>query len=155
MKTGSRDGKYSDEKNGGDDRRSDERREREWALQERAFDAERHGEPADGEARLQRYRAVARALREPIVPALPMDFARIVARRARADAELAGRLELRIAVAMIALLGLVGLFWLTRDGGAALAAVPVVTNSWVLALVACVGTSALVQWWSGGDARWR
>lgn len=141
MNTESRDKKPLNEISG------DERREREWALQERAFDAERRGEPADGEARLQRYRAVARALREPIVPALPMDFARVVARRARVDAELSGRFELRFAVAMLALLGLAGLFWLTQDGGAALAAVPAVTNEWVLALAACIGVSYAVNGW--------
>lgn len=128
----------------------DDKRDREWALQERAFEAERGGEAAGGDARLQRYRAVARALREPVVPALPMDFARVVARRAREDAALAGRFEQRVAVALVALLGMVGLFWLVRDGGAALSALPLATNAWVLALGACVGTSALAQWWSAG-----
>jgi hypothetical protein len=127
--------------------------EREWALQERALDAERRGEAPGGDARLQRYRAVARALREPVVPSLPMDFARVVARRAREDAARAGRFEQRFAVALVALLGGAGLFFLLRDGGAALASVPVATNAWVLALAACVGVSTLAQWW--GARRYR
>ena len=149
MNTESRDGKHSGDQ-GRDEEARDERREREWALQERAFDAERQGEATEGDARLQRYRAVARALREPIVPALPRDFARRVAVRASDEAARAGQVEQRFAIGLIALLGMVGLFWLARGGGAALASLPVVTNAWVLALGACVGTSALMQWWGAG-----
>ena len=133
----------------------DEPAMREWALQERALDAERRGEPAGADTRIDRYRAIARALREPVEPQLPPDFARRVARRVRDDAAASGSAELRIATAMVAVLGAVALGWLVRDGGAAFASLPVATNAWVLALGACVGTSALVQWWSGARLRRR
>lgn len=54
--------------------------EREWLAQERAVRAERLGlDPNGDDARVQRYRLIARALRQPPAEALPDDFAQQVA----------------------------------------------------------------------------
>src|SRR6185503_17201786 len=65
----------------------DPAREREWLAQERALDAERRGlAPAGDNARVRRYRLLARALREPMPVALPADFARRMAAQAAVPA---------------------------------------------------------------------
>lgn len=131
--------------------------EREWALQERALGAERAGLPVEGDARSQRYRAVARALREPIVPQLPVDFAKQVAQRALwADGKLFdASFERWFGMGLFVLLALASL-WHLDDIVAALAATPsgrVLGNSWVLAAAACVGVSVGMQWWLRGKLR--
>lgn len=128
--------------------------EHEWALQERALDAERRGDPPSGDARVDRYRAVARALREPVVPLLPPDFARRVATKARAAAAFDDRVERRAIALTVGLLVVAGAVWLGRDTDA-LAALPVartLANSWVLALAACLGTSYFLSWWGKRSA---
>jgi anti-sigma factor RsiW len=130
----------------------DDKAAREWALQEDAFDAERRGDVPDDDARLARYRAVARALREPMTPMLPPDFAQQMARRVRNDEALAGSFEQRGAIAMIVLLALSGLVYLGAEGiAAAFAAMPgmrVIGNSWVMAFAACVAVSFATQRWA-------
>ena len=125
--------------------------EREWALQERALDAERAGAPAGGDARAQRYRAVARALREPIVPQLPADFAKQVAQRARwrEGVQFDGRFERLLGIALFAAFAVAALYHIGPII-AALAASPggrVLTNEWVLAMLACLAVSGGMQWW--------
>ena len=70
----------------------DAAREREWQAQEHALRAERLGlDPAAGDARVRRYRLLARALREPMPDALPADFAqRMAAQVAAAPAQRPG-----------------------------------------------------------------
>lgn len=60
----------------------DEAEEREWALQERAVQAERLSLDARGDEALMRYRAVTRALRQAPHETLPADFAQRVAAQA-------------------------------------------------------------------------
>lgn len=57
--------------------------EREWQAQERAMRAERLGLDSNrDDARVQRYRLITRALRQPPADALPADFAQQMAARA-------------------------------------------------------------------------
>ncbi|HEX7731823.1 MAG TPA: hypothetical protein VF415_04190, partial [Rhodanobacter sp.] len=61
---------------------ADPAREREWQAQERALQAERLGlDPAGDDARVRRYRLLARTLRQPMPEALPEDFAKQMAAR--------------------------------------------------------------------------
>ena len=54
----------------------DDAHEREWQAQEHALQAERLGlDPAGDNARVRRYRLLARALRQPLPETLPGDFA--------------------------------------------------------------------------------
>jgi hypothetical protein len=56
--------------------------EREWQAQEHALQAERLGlDPAGDDARVRRYRVLARTLRQPLPETLPADFAQRVAAR--------------------------------------------------------------------------
>lgn len=62
------------------------RSEHEVRLQALAEQAEREGTAASGDPQLDRYRLVARALRQPLVHDLPADFtARVLARIAQAE----------------------------------------------------------------------
>jgi hypothetical protein len=134
----------------------DPAREREWQAQERALRAERLGlDPHGDDARVRRYRLLARALREPPTASLPADFASQVAARAARSARArqlrGGSLE------TVLLAGLPGALVLT--GGVALAmyapswlpavrlSVPTVDPQslhWSLAFAGCLGLSWLL-----------
>lgn len=120
---------------------SDNAMEREWALQERAARAERLGLDARDDAKLQRYRAVARALRRPLDEELSPDFASQVAKEVARQATDTMRLELYLSWALLgtlaaALLGLVVRYssllqaWLS--------------NPWLVALAVCFALPALL-----------
>ena len=134
--------------------------EDEWQAQERALRAEReHADNAHDDARLRSYRAIARALREPLPDALPADFAAQVAQRAArqtqdsADLMFATPFE-RFAIGlMIALFGLaigtaVALSASTAlqpVGDAVRQAVTWGSNPWLVALAVCLATSTALQ----------
>jgi hypothetical protein len=136
----------------------DPAREREWQAQERALRAERLGlDPRGGDARVRRYRLVAKALRQPPVEALPADFARQVAARvaaAPAPAASAGRFEsvllALLAGAFVLAAGVVfvlyGQSWLSTTRVALPAAAPD-TLRWPLAFAGCLGLSWLMGAW--------
>ena len=127
--------------------------EREWQAQERALLAERNGTAiGDDDALAAPYRAVSRALRQPPMEAIPLDFAASVARQAVA-ARAAGdeRFERVLTQALIALLGLsagvvsvlYGPQWLHAIGSA----VPSGAGPWVGVLAACAGMHWLLGRW--------
>lgn len=131
--------------------------EREWQAQERALERERRGlAAADDEARVRRYRVLARALREPPPETLPADFARRVAAQAEAIAaakdEVTPRFERRLMQALVAAFGLsvgavialYGTDWLPQTAEIT-AAMHKLTDRWLLALLGCVGLSVLAR----------
>jgi len=133
--------------------------EREWQAQERALQAERLGlDPSNGDERVRRYRVLARALREPMPPALPEDFAqRMAARVAAAPARgMTGdsRSEFMLVGALVLVL-IVAAGMVTADYGSAwlpafrklLPAVGSPGANWMLALGACLGASWLLGLW--------
>lgn len=122
------------------------------------MDEERRGLPSAGEqARLLRYRQLARALRQPLEPGLPADFALRVAQRAEAEAAAADardrRFERGLAAVLVALFGLaigttiaiIGTDWLQTLAPVA----RLLANPWLFALLACIGGSRLVDVWRG------
>ena len=134
--------------------------EYEWQLQERALQQERTG-IASGEknSRLQRYRLLARVLREPLPPGLPANFAAQVARLAEAEIERGKLLDMRFEKTMLLvfllLFGLATAVAITLYGSVWL---PSITNAhssamqWLLALAACVGISRAMQPWRSNSA---
>jgi hypothetical protein len=137
----------------------DAAREREWLAQERAMRRERlQLDPAGDDARSQRYRLLARALREPLPDALPADFAqRLVARvaaspdrRAASGTRFEFALMLALATALAAAAGAVvavyGSTWLPSF--VALMPTPhAPAIRWLLALGGCLGASWLLGRW--------
>lgn len=135
--------------------------EAEWQAQEQALRAERgHADGAHDDARLRSYRAITRALREPLADALPADFAARMARRVESQAEdspaVTTRFE-RIAIGtMIALFGIaIGIAVamsastvLQPVGDAVRQIVGWVANPWLVALGACLAVSSAVQRWT-------
>jgi len=136
-----------------DDRAS----EREWLAQERAVRAERLGLDANGDdARVRRYRLIARALRQPSVDALPDDFAQRVAalathasapaetpRESRLDAGLIACVAGIFAVAGAATITLYGQDWLPALRFALPTADPQAIR-WPLVFAGCLGFSWLL-----------
>lgn len=147
----------NDDRNPGAPPFGDDAREREWLAQERAWQHERLGLDAAGDdARVRRYRLLARALRQPLDETLPADFARQVA--ARIDARLrpatGARLESVLVFALAAVMLAAAVVVTMRYGNhwlpsfnAVLPAPGSSTGSWVLALAACVGASVLLAPW--------
>jgi hypothetical protein len=134
----------------------DEQIEREWQAQERALEQERRGvDAAADEVVVQRYRLLARALRQPPVDALPADFARRLAVRAAAvgaDGSVNAGFERHLLQAMIAAFGLAVGAVLVAYGGDGLSSLSEVARlgralggRWLLALLACVGVSIAAQ----------
>jgi hypothetical protein len=82
----------------------DDRMEREWMLQESAMRAERLGLDESSDQALQQYRAVARALRQPLDKNLPPDFASRISMEARRRAAGDMRLELYLSLALLGVL---------------------------------------------------
>jgi uncharacterized membrane protein YraQ (UPF0718 family) len=120
---------------------SDDAMEREWARQERAVRAERLGLDACDEATLQRYRAVARALRQPLDKDLPPDFARQVAKEAARHATDTMRLELYLSWALLGVLAAALLGLVVRYSGLVQAWL---SNPWLVALAMCLALPALL-----------
>ena len=137
----------------------DPAREREWQAQERAMQAERLGrDPAADDARVRRYRLLARTLREPMPEALPADFARQVAAQvatAPPRRQVAGtRLESTLASALAAALVLAGGAALAYYGNvwlpgfrSLLPATGTPATGWLLALGGCLGATWLLGLW--------
>jgi hypothetical protein len=144
----------------------DEAREREWQAQERAMRRERlHLDSAGDDARVQRYRMLARALRAAPQDSLPADFARRVATQATsvpagnvvADTRFEFVLIASIAIALIvAIVGVIALYgdaWLPPIS-AMLPAHGAVATRWLLAFAGCIGLSwLLAQWQPHGRER--
>ncbi|RDS85483.1 hypothetical protein [Dyella psychrodurans] len=122
----------------------DEVDEREWALQEQAFHAERLGFAPTDNTTVLRYRAVARVLRQPMDENLPAGFAQRVAIQARRRAVVDMRFELYMSwtllgvlIAMLATLAaLHGLAWLQLVES--ILPVHALMNPWLLALAVFV-----------------
>lgn len=120
---------------------SDKAMEREWALQERAMRAERLGLDARDDANLQRYRAVARVLRQPLDNDLPPGFASQVAKDVERHAIDTMRLELYLSWTLLGVLGAVLLGLIVRYSSLLQAWV---SNPWLVALAACLAVPALL-----------
>lgn len=120
---------------------------REWQAQERALQAERL-HLGGGDPRLASYRAIARALRQPLPHGLPADFARQLAARL-GRAPLDTRVEQGLLRGLVTLLALSGAVVAAMYGQAWLPAILAVLPAsaspnamhWLLAVVACVGMS--------------
>jgi hypothetical protein len=139
----------------------DPAREREWQAQERAFAAERLGlDPAADDARVRRYRLLARTLRQPMPVALPADFAQRTAAQAAAassrrrtagahvESVLTAVLIVTLAVAAGVVVANYGDTWLPAfrhllPTGSAPA------TGWLLTLGGCLGASWLLGLWHG------
>ncbi|WP_166211157.1 hypothetical protein [Cognatiluteimonas telluris] len=126
--------------------------EREWLAQERAWRDERAGITGPADPSLGSYRTVVRALREPVTPALPVDFARTLdaqCRHARAGGGVESGLEVQVQRALLGLLAVSALVALALRGGdwwrASTAVLPLLdhptTLNWMLALASCLGLS--------------
>ena len=120
--------------------------EREWQAQERALQAERL-HLSDADPRLGSYRAIARALRQPLPHGLPADFARQLAARL-GRAPLDTRVEQGLLRGLLALLVLSGAVVAAMYGQTWLPAIVAVLPDsspnamhWLLAVAACVGMS--------------
>jgi hypothetical protein len=129
-----------------------EREQREWDAQERAVRAERANAQAGSDATVAQYRLVARALRTPVLDALPRDFAAQTA--ARAERIASEHVEVWLERALVALLLLAGaaaLLFYSEEPLVSFSfslperAEPGVETvlSWSLAIAACVGLSAM------------
>jgi len=127
--------------------------EREWQAQERAMRAERNAAPlGDDDALAASYLGISRALREPPMTPLPMDFAADVARRAQAvqDAD-TERFERILTHALIAVLGVSagvlcvihGAQWLP----ALESAIPNGGGTWLALVAACAGMHWAMEHW--------
>jgi hypothetical protein len=123
--------------------------EREWQLQERALQEERMGAVPGEDPVLADYRRVARALRSPMPPELPTDFAAHVAARADRRRRAQGRLEEVLTQLLLAALGIAGASVVVESGSAWVrAAAELLPHRvlglglpWGLAIVACLGLS--------------
>jgi hypothetical protein len=121
--------------------------EREWEAQERALQAEATGAAVGQDPLVARYRVVARALRQPMPPALPANFAQMMAARVgrapldlRVERTLTGALTLLLLASALVVAALYGGQWLR----ASLALLPPLSSTaldWVLAGAAGVAMS--------------
>ena len=137
----------------------DDAHEREWLAQEAAMRRERlQLDSAGDDARSQRYRLIARSLRQPPPDALPADFAQQLAARvsavpspaASASASFEFKLMLvlaaTMAIAAVAVVAIYGNAWLPSF--TALAPNPQApATRWLLALASCIGVSWLLGVW--------
>lgn len=134
----------------------DPRLEREWLLQEHAMRRERlHLDPAGDDARSQRYRTLARALRTASPHALPEDFAQQMSALVSAPAPRqvpAMRFENVLATVLGGVLVLAAVVATIIYGAAwwpqfkTLLPTPAATQWW-LTLLGCVGLSWLLGAW--------
>ena len=121
--------------------------EREWRLQERALREERLGSGDSGDAEVEAYRKLVRALREPLADGLPLEFAaNVAARAARLPARGEDRLEHWLLRGLVVLFVASALYFVAIEGGqwlrAGLSLLPATdaaaTRNWGLALGACL-----------------
>ena len=131
-----------------------EREQREWQAQETAMRGERAGSAAGGDADIEQYRLIARALRTPRIDAIPLDFAAQTAARALREERLANEtLEIWLGRGLVALLLVAGAIAIRVYGGESLLdfsfSVPDGASfgiqsvvSWSLAVAACIGVSS-------------
>jgi hypothetical protein len=131
-----------------------EREQREWQAQETATRGERAGSAAPGDASVEQYRLIARALRTPRIDAIPLDFAAQTAARALREERLANEtLEIWLGRGLVALLLVAGAIAIRVYGGDSLLdfsfSVPDGASfgiqsvvSWSLAVAACIGVSS-------------
>lgn len=138
---------------------ADAAHEREWLAQERASRRERlQLDPAGDDARSQRYRLLARVLREPQPVALPTDFAQqLAARIATAPARKSAPgssfefvpmavLAIVLAVSAGVVAAMYGSAWLPSF--ATIVPTPhAPTIHWLLTLAGCLGASWLLGQW--------
>jgi hypothetical protein len=129
--------------------------EHEWLAQENAMRRERlHLDPTGDDARSQRYRLLARALREPMPDGLPADFATRVAERVAAapaptlrfEFVLVTALAIALVIAAAAVTVTYGSAWLPSFS-AILPAPQAPASRWLLALAGCLGVSWLLGQW--------
>lgn len=137
----------------------DDAHEREWLAQEHALQAERLGLDSSGDdARVRRYRVLARILRQPLPETLPDDFAQQVAARvatlpatpARAGSRFESILLVTLAgiflVAAGAVLAIYEQTWLPAIRGT-LPAANLHDLLWPLTFVGCLCLSWLLSQW--------
>jgi len=117
----------------------DDAKEREWAMQEQAFKAERLALGAGATAELEGYRAVIRALRQPMDGQLAADFARSVAAKVVRRDDM--KFELYASWALLAVLTVMLLGLLVRYSAVWM---HLASNPWLVALIACVVLSGLL-----------
>ncbi|RDS84720.1 hypothetical protein DWU98_01795 [Dyella monticola] len=117
----------------------DDAKEREWALQEQAFKAERLVLGAADNTKLERYRTVMRALRQPMDDELAPDFAHNVAASVMQCDDM--KLELYASWALLAVLAMMLLGVLVRYSAVWMR---LASNPWLVALAACVALSGLL-----------
>lgn len=134
--------------------------EREWLAQESAMRRERlQLDPINDDARTRRYRLLARALREPLPHALPVDFAqqlagRVAASPAARSVTSGTRFEFTLLLALAtvlvvaagAVVAMYGDAWLSSFV-AILPAPHASATRWLLALIGCLGASWLLGQW--------
>lgn len=124
-------------------------------LQAQAELAERQQLPASGDASLDRYRLVLRALRQPPAVQLPVDFARRVATRVE-SAEEKGSLEDWLVTLLLLGMAVVGFIYVQPVLAGVLGQlqfeVPALPWSWLAAAAASVGVAWAVD--RGLVGRW-
>jgi hypothetical protein len=138
---------------------ANEAHEREWQAQEQAMRRERlHLDCASDDARVQRYRMLARALREAPQDGLPADFATRVAAQAtsipagkvvpdiRFEFILMAAIAIALVIAVVAVVTLYGDDWLPSIG-AVLPAPGALATRWLLAFAGCIGLSWVLARW--------
>ena len=136
----------------------DDAHEDEWLAQERAVQAERLGlDPSGDDARVQRYRMLARTLRTPLPETLPDDFARQVgARVARLGVPppVGSRFESIVLITLVGIFVVAAGVVLARDEQTWLPSIRAMLSAanphslrWPLTFVGCLGLSwVLAQW---------
>ncbi len=136
---------------------ADNAHEREWLAQEEAMQRERlQLDPAVDDARVRLYRQLARALREPLDAALPLDFAQRLAAQVavapppaadiRFERALTLTLGIVMALAAAVVTALYGQAWLSPIS-AALPALQPQAGRWLVAFAICIGVSWLLGSW--------
>lgn len=136
---------------------TDPAQEREWLVQEQATRRERlQLDPAADDVRAQRYRLLARVLREPQTDGLPIDFAQQMANQVagtsaksidmRFERVLTVSLGITMLLVAVVVSVLYGGDWLTAIR-TSLPALPPDAYRWLLTFGACVGMSWVFGVW--------
>jgi hypothetical protein len=131
--------------------------EHEWEIQELARQAERSGlDSTPEDARVGRYRFIARALCTPVVIALPHDFATQVSARITASGDRSAPTGAHFEIVLLFILASIlvvaagrvfadlGHFWIQATRSA-LSSLGTTNIGWPLAFLICIGLS-LVMW---------
>lgn len=130
--------------------------DREWEAQELALREEQLGtEPDTGDARVNQYRLLVRALRNPPLDPMPHDFAAQTAARAERRGVEDDRLEVWLQSALLGLLAAAGIWTIAQSGGQSVQALALVipesaahpVSSWGAAILVCVALSSLLEHW--------